>query len=146
MGFTHRVRCYIEDTDMGGIVYYVNYLKFFERGRTELLRFLGFEQRELQASGFLFVVHSLECRYAKPAQLDDELDIHVRITALSRTCLTFEQRAVRRADGVELCSAKVRVACVDCSHKRPCRIPSDVHSAFTNFINDSIGIADAACV
>jgi len=146
MGFTHRVRCYIEDTDMGGIVYYVNYLKFFERGRTELLRFLGVEQRDLCSAGFLFVVHSLECRYAKPAQLDDELEIHVVITALTRTSLTFEQRAVRCVDGAELCSAKVRVACVDYGQKRPCRIPSDIHTAFHNFINDSVGSADAGCV
>lgn len=146
MGFTHRVRCYIEDTDMGGMVYYVNYLKFFERGRTELLRSLGFEQRHLQASGFLFVVHSLECQYTKPAQLDDELDIQVTITTLSRTSLTFEQRAIRCADGELLCSAKVRVACVDYGDKRPCRIPSDIHTAFNNFINNPVGIADVECV
>ena len=137
MGFTHRVTCYIEDTDMGGIVYYVNYLKFFERARTELLRHLGFEQRTLQTSGLLFVVHSLQCNYQKPAELDDQLEIQVVLSKLSRTSLSFEQVAVRQSDGETLCSASVRVACVDNIRKRPCRIPADMYQAFENFIEGS---------
>ncbi|WP_372609545.1 YbgC/FadM family acyl-CoA thioesterase [Halomonas sp.] len=74
-GFHLPVRVYIEDTDAGGIVYYVNYLKFMERARSEWLRQHGFTQRSLFEAGIQLVVHRLECRYAKPARLDDCLDV-----------------------------------------------------------------------
>ena len=79
--FAHRCRVYYEDTDAGGVVYYVNYLKFMERARTERLRHLGFSQAQLAEDNLLFVVHSSEARYHAPARLDDEL----RVTAQART-------------------------------------------------------------
>jgi 4-hydroxybenzoyl-CoA thioesterase len=83
--FAHRCRVYYEDTDAGGIVYYVNYLKFMERARTERLRELGFAQSQLAGEDLLFVVHSSEARYHAPARLDDELLVSagmIRISAV----------------------------------------------------------------
>ncbi|MFT5721166.1 MAG: 4-hydroxybenzoyl-CoA thioesterase [Motiliproteus sp.] len=116
-------RVYIEDTDLGGIVYYVNYLKFMERARTELLRSLGFQQHELQQQGLLFVVQSLGARYRQPARLDDELIIHTAIKNLSAASLVFEQRVVRSEGYILLCTAEVKVAAVDTARLKPIRIP-----------------------
>ena len=77
--FAHRCRVYYEDTDAGGIVYYVNYLKFMERARTERLRELGFAQSQLAGEDLLFVVHSSEARYHAPARLDDELLVSAEV-------------------------------------------------------------------
>ncbi len=117
--FVFNVRVYIEDTDLGGIVYYANYLKFMDRARTELLRSLGFDQSQLQDDGLLFVVHSVNVRYRKPARLDDELSIVTTIKGLSSASLVFHQAVVRAADSVALCEGEVRVACVDAVRLRP---------------------------
>ncbi|RDE24249.1 tol-pal system-associated acyl-CoA thioesterase [Motiliproteus coralliicola] len=117
------VRVYIEDTDTGGIVYYVNYLKFMERARTELLRELGFEQRQLKQQGWLFVVHSLDSRYRQPARLDDELLIQTGIQRQSRASLVFGQQLFRQADRQLLCEAQVKVAIVDAQTMKPVPIP-----------------------
>ena len=77
--FAHVCRVYFEDTDAGGIVYYVNYLKFMERARTERLRTLGFAQSQLAEEGLLFVVHSVNARYLAPAKLDDWLLVSAEV-------------------------------------------------------------------
>ncbi len=117
-------RVYIEDTDLGGIVYYVNYLKFMERARTELLRSLGFQQQALQQQGLLFVVHSLDVRYRHPARLDDELIIRTRIKRQSVASLVFEQQVLRANDCALLCSADVKVAAVEAPRLKPVAIPA----------------------
>jgi len=117
-------RVYIEDTDLGGIVYYVNYLKFMERARTELLRSLGFQQHELQQQGLLFVVHSLNARYRHPARLDDELIIQTVIKGQSAVSLVFDQQVLRAGDNTLLCSAEVRVAAVAAERLKPIAIPA----------------------
>jgi len=92
---------YFEDTDAGGIVYYANFLKFFERCRTEWLRALGVEQTRLaHESGLQFVVAQLAVDYLKPARLDDELTITARVGEQARSYLVFEQRALRGQDRV----------------------------------------------
>ena len=93
--FALRVRVYFEDTDAGGIVYYVNYLKFMERARTELVRSLGFDQSVLQVENIIFVVHSVTARYHAPARLDDELEVNVEVLELKRASIRFRQQ-VRR--------------------------------------------------
>ena len=97
--FALKCRVYYEDTDAGGIVYYVNYLKFMERARTECLRSLGFAQSQLAGENLLFVVHSAEARYHAPARLDDELFITAEVIELNRASLRFRQQ-VRRATAV----------------------------------------------
>ncbi|SFX49351.1 tol-pal system-associated acyl-CoA thioesterase [Marinospirillum alkaliphilum] len=117
--FTLPVRVYYEDTDAGGIVYYVNYLKFMERGRTEWLRSLGFDQSLLPV---LFVVRGTEVRYEAPARLDDLLQVQVALKERRGARLMFAQQVVRE-DGLLLCQAQVEVACVDRDSLRPCRLP-----------------------
>lgn len=119
--FTLPVTVYIEDTDAGGIVYYVNYLKFMERARSEWLKQSGFTQRGLLEAGIQLVVHRLECRYAKPARLDDTLLVSAEIVEHSACRLSFRQRVTGR--GEPLCEASVDIACVDASRLRPTRWP-----------------------
>jgi acyl-CoA thioester hydrolase len=110
--FTWTVRVYYEDTDTGGVVYYANYLKFFERARTEWLRAAGFGQQALaEEQGLQFVVARIECDYKRPAKLDDVIQLDVRVVQAGRVSVTFEQTA-RRGD-VVLATARVRAGCVD---------------------------------
>ena len=99
--FAFPVRVYWEDTDAGGIVFYANYLKFFERARTEWLRHLGVEQQKLREQvGGMFVVTGTQLRYHRPARLDDLLTVTARVTEPGRASLTIEQTAsLQPADG-----------------------------------------------
>lgn len=123
--FNWHVRVYYEDTDTGGIVYYANYLKFFERARTEWLRQTHVGQHSLAATrGILFVVKSAQIDYHQPAKLDDELRITVEIEKLGRASISFLQQSWRG----ETCLAngKILVACVNRDTLRPCAIPPEV--------------------
>ncbi|MGC8508234.1 MAG: tol-pal system-associated acyl-CoA thioesterase [Thiomonas sp.] len=136
--FNWPVRVYWEDTDAGGIVYYANYLKFFERARTEWLRSLGLAQSELAAqSGLVFVVADLQLRYAAPARLDDALQIQLRVLDLGAASLQVAQQAWRTdaqgAPATLLCEASVRVGCVQSASLRPARIPADVRARITRW-------------
>ena len=128
--FVHRCRVYYEDTDAGGVVYYVNYLKFMERARTERLRELGFAQSALAGENLLFVVHSSEARYHAPARLDDELLISAQVTELNRASLRFQQQVRRAADDVLLCEGQFLVACVRADSLKPRAIPEALRTAF----------------
>jgi acyl-CoA thioester hydrolase len=120
--FVFPLRVYYEDTDAGGVVYYANYLKFFERCRTEWLRSLGVDQSELaRERGLQFVVAEIEAKYLAPARLDDELAIEARVVRLGRCSLEFDQRAQRA--GVTLAHGRVKVACVDAQRRMPARLP-----------------------
>ena len=119
------IRVYYEDTDAAGIVYYANYLRFIERGRTEFLRALGHDQNVLMKEGVAFAVRAIEAEYLKPARLDDLLTVTTSIAALGRAQLTFAQRVLR---GHELLlDAKIRVACIDPATGRPIRMPRAIH-------------------
>tara|TARA_R110000868_G_scaffold211604_1_gene461652 strand:+ start:164 stop:559 length:396 start_codon:yes stop_codon:yes gene_type:complete len=122
--FSFPLRVYIEDTDAGGIVYYVNYLKFMERGRTELLRALGVEKPAMLEEGLMLVVASAEVKYLKPAKLDDELEVTATITRLARTYVVFEQKVMRA--GECLAQGQLKVACVTPHTMRPTALPERV--------------------
>ena len=123
--FRHPVRVYWEDTDAGGIVYYANYLKFFERARTEWLRSLGIEQQALREhTGAMFVVSESSLKYHVPARLDDELDVTVGVRQSARASLVLQQQALR--SGELLAEGEVRIACVDAPTLRLRRIPEDI--------------------
>jgi len=122
--FSIPIRVYIEDTDAGGIVYYVNYLKFMERARTELFRSIGYGKAGANKEGYQFVVHSAEIDYKKPAQLDDMLDVNAKIVSIRGASIFFEQE-VRRDDEL-LSNAKVKIACVDGASMRPSLIPAEI--------------------
>ena len=134
--FQWPLRVYIEDTDAGGIVYYVNYLKFMERARTEYMRSQGFGKRFIFNADLMFVVHSLNCDYVKPARLDDELLVTAQVLNSGRVFLLMQQQVYRRAGDTTaaelLCSAEVKLACVDKQTLKPRRMPDDMLAALTN--------------
>ena len=127
--FHWPLRVYYEDTDTGGVVFYANYLKFFERARTEWLRAAGIGQQSLALSdGVMFVVKSTAIDYHSPAKLDDSLSISVVLEKLGRASVNFVQQAWRM-DGAEpqlLCSGSIRIGCVDTTSLRPVGIPAAV--------------------
>ena len=141
--FVWPVRVYWEDTDAGGIVFYANYLKFFERARTEWLRHLGIEQQRLRESeGGMFVVTDTQLKYRQPARLDDFLLVTARLTDAGRASLTIAQSAhwqdpaltdspspqrdPRAAGTALLCEGSIRIGWVDAATLRPQRIPDAV--------------------
>lgn len=128
--FRHTLRVYWEDTDAGGVVFYANYLKFFERGRTEWLRARGFSQERLRTEAeAIFVVTETAVRYLRPARLDDEITVTVQPTATGGASMTLAQQALRLgADGQEelLAEGSIRIACVHAGTFKPRRIPTAV--------------------
>ena len=125
-GFQLPLRVYYEDTDSGGVVYYANYLRFLERARTECLRKLGFEQRQLaDGRGIAFAVRSLQVEYLKPARLDDLIEVKSTIGELGRAQVVFLQRIER--EGELLVDATVRVACLDLAKGKAAAIPKNIH-------------------
>ncbi|MFO1389902.1 tol-pal system-associated acyl-CoA thioesterase [Cellvibrio sp.] len=129
--FSISVRVYIEDTDAAGIVYYVNYLKFMERCRTEFLRALGYHKPAILDDGLLLVVHAAQIDYHRAARLDDELRITSCVTKLARTYIEFNQQVFREQE--LLCSGLVRVACVDATLMKPRAIPAGMHQQISQF-------------
>lgn len=126
--FTMPIRIYMEDTDAGGIVYYVNYLKFMERARSEWLRQQGFNQQALLDEGTQLVVFRLACHYAKPAKLDDTLNITAEVAKIGRCRMTFEQQVTR--NGEPLCNATVEIACLDAKGLKPKAWPPSLLALF----------------
>lgn len=123
--FTFPIRVYWEDTDAGGVVFYANYLKFFERVRTEWFRSLGLEQHRLRETyGGMFVVSEVQIQYLRSAKLDDALLATAELVELGRTSLRMAQE-VRLGDTV-LCKGSVRAGWVDCKTLKPQRIPAVV--------------------
>ena len=123
--FHHTLRVYWEDTDAGGVVFFANYLKFFERARTEWLRAMGFGQERLRSdTGAMFVVADTAVRFMAPARLDDELRVTVRIVDSGRVAMNIAQQAWR---GTQLLAeGRVRIGCVDAGTFRPRRIPNEL--------------------
>lgn len=126
--FTMPLRVYMEDTDAGGIVYYVNYLKFMERARSEWLRQTGFDQQTLLDDDTQLVVYRLACHYAKPARLDDALSVSARVAEIGRCRMTFDQRVMREEE--LLCSATVEIACLTAARMRPKPWPPTLLASF----------------
>jgi acyl-CoA thioester hydrolase len=121
--FTWTVRVYYEDTDAGGIVYYANYLKFYERARTEWLRSLGLDQQTLRdEENAIFVVRSAAIDYLAPARLDDEMALTLRVEKLGRVSVQFVQQAWRGE--TLLSTANVKVCCVDAQTMLPRSLPA----------------------
>ncbi len=136
--FLWPVRVYWEDTDAGGIVFYANYLKFFERARTEWLRALGVEQQRLRDTvGGMFVVTDTQLKYHRPARLDDVLHVSARVLDMGRASITLEQTARLQTPspsnsgqpGPLLCEGNIRIGWVDAATLRPARIPAAILDA-----------------
>ena len=125
MSFVFPIRVYWEDTDAGGIVFYANYLKFFERARTEWLRRLGIEQHALKAeTGGMFVVSETQVKYHRPAVLDDVLRITAHLSQSGRASLIIGQQAWRRE--TLLCEGQIRIGWVHAQTLQPQRIPTSI--------------------
>lgn len=127
--FVWPIRVYWEDTDAGGIVFYANYLKFFERARTEWLRALGIEQHALrQETGGMFVVSATQMQYLRSARLDDLLHVHTEVRQAGRASLVLAQSAWRRDHTGSncLCEGEIRIGWVEAESLKPARIPANV--------------------
>lgn len=135
--FQFPIRVYWEDTDAGGIVFYANYLKFFERARTEWLRSLGFGQQEARERlGGMFVVTHAQLNYLHPARLDDVLLVSAQLQSAGRASLTVGQQAFLQPVSADLppkllCEGQIRVGWVDAASMRPARIPSFILEALS---------------
>ncbi len=127
--FSIAMRVYWEDTDAGGVVFYANYLKFFERARTEWLRSLGHQQERLRVeTGAVFIVTDTALRYLRPARLDDLLTVTVQLRHVGRARMTIAQQAWRAdPDGRQvLAQGTIRIGCVDAGTFKPQRIPISI--------------------
>ena len=125
--FNWNVRVYYEDTDAAGVVYYANYLRFFERARTEWLRHLGLNQEALAAEeGLRFVVRRASLDFIAAARLDDWLGISVRILKLARASLELEQEVCN--EGRRICAATIQIACLREADFRPVPIPESIRA------------------
>jgi|TARA_B100000989_G_scaffold296556_1_gene280056 acyl-CoA thioester hydrolase len=122
------VRIYYEDTDMQGIVYYANYLKYLERARTEFLRSKGFEQDELiDEQGVVFAVRAVQMDYLKPAQFNDKLIVKTEIYEIKRASIIFQQTIVRADKNREIINkAKIKVACLEALKMKVKAIPKQM--------------------
>ncbi|MBL4631416.1 MAG: tol-pal system-associated acyl-CoA thioesterase [Paraglaciecola sp.] len=130
---SHNVRVYYEDTDAGGIVYYANYLKFFERARTEWLRQMGIEQDILLERLVGFVVKRVEMDNHAPARFNELLCIESEIVELKRASLVFKQTIISPSKQC-LVSALIRVACVNLANMKPQAIPDNILGEFSRVI------------
>jgi len=125
--FRWQVRVYYEDTDAAGVVYYANYLRFFERARTEWLRAQGWGQEVLaRTHGLGFVVAEANIEYKRPARLDDLIELELRVIQSGRASLSFEQTALRA--GELLARARVKIGCVSMASFAPAAMPAEMIS------------------
>lgn len=135
MTHTHPIRVYYEDTDAAGLVYYANYLKFAERGRTEYLRALGFENSGLrEMHGIAFVVRHLEADYLKPGFLDDALAVQTEILSLKKASFVMNQTIIRpqkNAAPDTLFDMQVTLACITMPGGKPTALPKSVYDVFS---------------
>jgi acyl-CoA thioester hydrolase len=123
--FVHPLRVYWEDTDAGGVVFYANYLKFFERARTEWLRSLGLGQQALRdQTNAILIVADTRVQYRRPARLDDLLTITVVVRETGRASCVIAQQAW--CTDLLLCEGEIRIGCVDAASFRPRRFPEQL--------------------
>jgi len=132
--FSIPVRVYIEDTDAGKIVYYVNYLKYMERARTEYFRELGYEKPAFISDDRLIVVASVEVSYKKSARLDDSLRVTASVHQAARSYAVFQQR-IWRLDEC-LCEGLVKVACVEHETMKPKPFPQQIYKVFRESLGE----------
>ena len=130
------IRIYYEDTDAGGVVYHANHLKFGERGRTELLRFMGFENKSLfDKYGVIFVVRHLEANYLMPAHLDDLLRLETAVLEVKNASVIMEHSLFR--ENAKLFAMDVTLVCVDGENYRPISIPDEIKDGFKRYIKEA---------
>jgi acyl-CoA thioester hydrolase len=125
MAHTFHLRVYYEDTDMGGVVYYANYLRFIERARSEWVRELGIDQNAMKADGIVWVVHRVEADYLAAARFEDELVVETTVASVTTARLVMDQ--IVRRGGQEIFRAKVTAVCMN-EAGRPVRLPAEIRA------------------
>jgi len=121
------IRVYYEDTDIAGVVYYANYLKFYERGRTEMVRAMGLDQRVLIEQGLAFAVAHIDATYIKPARFNDALEVVTHVSKVGRASVVFEQQLRMAGDPSQILNkAQVKVACVTVADMKPAALPAEL--------------------
>lgn len=128
MSHHFQTRVYYEDTDLAGIVYYANYLKFIERARSEWVRDLGIDQNDMKAAGHVFAVRRIEADYLSPARFDDVLDVETRLARATPARIELDQ--IVRRDDQALFIARVTLVCVT-TELKPARIPAKLREVLT---------------
>jgi acyl-CoA thioester hydrolase len=132
--FTWPVRVYYEDTDAGGVVYHAQYLNFMERARTEWLRDLGFDQTKMaDEQQLMFVAHEVQVKFAKPARLNDLLQVSASIESARHFSLIFAQKILR--DKEIIARATVGIACVNTQTLKPAELPANLRNLLNNLNN-----------
>lgn len=125
-------RVYYEDTDAGGVVYHARYLHFAERGRTELLRSLGYENQQLRdTQGIVFVVRNLDIHFIKPAQLDDMLTVKTTVSKIKNSSFVMNQHIMHGEDSIA--DINVLLVCVEDQNFKPVRMPEKIKEAFLKY-------------
>ncbi len=127
--FSWPIRVYYEDTDAGGVVFYANYLRFYERARSEMLRAMGYEQDALiEQDRVIFVVRSVKVDYLKPARFNEMLQVTALIDSVGPASVIFSQQIIR--DEIILNRAEIKIACLDVETMRPTTIPEKLLEQF----------------
>ena len=127
------IKVYYEDTDAQGVVYYANYLKFFERARTEYLREIGYEQKDLMEQGAIFVVREVAIGFKKPAYLDQQIEVHTRIIKAGKVSFDFTQEVF--TDEVNLlCGGIVKCGCLSLKNFKPKALPSKLYQGMKSLL------------
>lgn len=132
-----KCRVYYENTDAGGIVYHGQYLNFAERGRTELLRSIGYQSSDLtKQHGLMFVARHVDINYYAPAYLDDLLEVRTSVAALKNSSFTMRQSLFRQNDGVEekIAEVMVTLVCVKANGIKPIRVPDMLREKFEEYL------------
>ena len=122
-----KIKIYYEDTDAGGVVYYANYLRYFERARTEFLESLGIKISFYAQKGIKFVVVRTEIDYISPAKLGDVLEIETKLKELKKVSLTFEYTLTKHQDQKLVVKGITKLACVD-NNLNLIKIPGEIYS------------------
>ena len=128
----YNLTVYYEDTDAQGVVYYANYLKFFERARTEYLRKSGYEQMKLMQEGIIFVVRGVEMKLQKPARLDDALVIKSQLIKLGKVSFDFLQEAYKEEELIT--QAKIQCGSLDTENFKPSALPEYLQSGMKKLL------------
>jgi len=138
----YPLRVYYEDTDVGGVVYYANYLKFAERARSEMLRLIGFPHGEMmRRDGLAFAVRRCEADFIRPARFDDVLEVHTGSIDMEAASLWLDQRVKR--DGDDLVVLRIRLACI-AENGKPARLPAELRTALAALVGASGGAGHMA--
>lgn len=134
--FRLRVRIYYDDTDATGVMYHANYLRYFERARTDWLRQFGYGQEALRTEhNVAFTIVSMDIRYRLAARLDDELDVSASLVKLRRASFIFSQ-VMTRPNGEVMATAEARAACIRADNFTPLALPADIHQLMKGVMND----------